>query len=148
MSDDPASKDGLRWEIRRSLIERLRIRWEGMGEMGNQQRYEASVQISTMMDEIEAWQNAMQKADRDIVELRDQLEVEENAVNHLHTDRNNLRLEVERLRVERDEARMWICRFDAESRSKHARRCGMSDYDYTPLQMARERGWDCFKEDA
>ena len=49
-------------------------------------------------------------------------------------------------RRERDEARMWICRFDAESRSKYARRCGMSDYDYTPLQMARERGWDCFKE--
>ena len=56
--------------------------------------------------------------------------------------------EIERLRAERDEARMWICRFDAESRSKYARRCGMSDYDYTPLQMARERGWDCFKEDA
>ena len=46
---------------------------------------------------------------------------------------------------ERDSARRWICRFDAESRSKYARRCGMSDYDYTPLQMAQERGWDCFK---
>ena len=70
MSDDPASKDGLRWEIRRSLIERLRIPWEGMGEMANQQRAEAAVQISTMMDEIEAWQNAMRKAERDIAQLR------------------------------------------------------------------------------
>lgn len=70
MSDDPASKDGLRWEIRRSLIERLRIAWEAMGDMANQQRAEAAVQISTMMDEIEAWQNAMRKAERDIAQLR------------------------------------------------------------------------------
>lgn len=70
MSDDPASKDGLRWEIRRSLIERLRISWEGMGEMANQQRAEAAIQISTMMDEIEAWRQAMQKAERDIAQVR------------------------------------------------------------------------------
>ena len=82
MSDDPASKDGLRWEIRRSLIERLRIPWEGMGEMANQQRAEAAVQISTMMDEIEAWRQAMQKAERDIAQVR----------------------------AERDEARREVCR--------------------------------------
>ncbi|MEY4376763.1 MAG: hypothetical protein RJB26_1313, partial [Pseudomonadota bacterium] len=37
MSDDPASRDGMRWEIRRSLIERLHIPWDAMGEMANQQ---------------------------------------------------------------------------------------------------------------
>ena len=42
MSDDPASRDGMRWEIRRSLIERLRIPWDAMGEMANQQRAEAA----------------------------------------------------------------------------------------------------------
>ena len=70
MSDDPASKDGMRWEIRRSLIERLRIPWDAMGEMGNQQRAEAAVQISTMMDELEGWRAAMRKAERDIAQLR------------------------------------------------------------------------------
>lgn len=105
MSDDPANKDGLRWVIRRNLIERLLIRWEAMGEMANQQRAEAATEIVTMMDEIEAWRNSSRKADRDIAELRDRLEVEESAVNHLHIDRNNLRLEVERLRAERGEAR-------------------------------------------
>ncbi len=70
MTDDPASKDGLRWEIRRSLIERLRIPLEGMGDMANQQRAEAAIQISTMMDEIEAWRQAMQKAERDIAQVR------------------------------------------------------------------------------
>ena len=70
MSDDPASKDGLRWEIRQRLVERLRIPWEAMGEMANQQRAEAAVQISTMMDEIEAWRQAMQKAERDMAKLR------------------------------------------------------------------------------
>lgn len=73
MSDDPASTDGMRWEIRRSLIKRLRIPWEGMGDMANQQRAEAAIQISTMMDEIEAWRQAVQKAERDIVQLRQQV---------------------------------------------------------------------------
>jgi len=73
VSDDAASTDGLRWVIRRSLIERLRIRWDAMGEMANQQRYEASVQISTMMDELEGWQAAMRKAERDMMQLRQQV---------------------------------------------------------------------------
>lgn len=92
MSDDPASKDGMRWEIRRSLIERLRIPWDGMGEMANQQRAEAAVQISTMMDEIE------------------------------------------RLREERDEARLEACRWMAEAEGG------------TPEEHAQEQGWDCFQE--
>lgn len=70
MSDDPASKDGLRWEIRRSLIERLRIPWEAMGEMANIERALAAGTIQDLMDEVEAWQKAMQKAERDIAELR------------------------------------------------------------------------------
>ena len=87
MSDDQASKDGLRWEIRQRLVERLRIPWEGMGEMANQQRQEAAVQISTMMDEIEAWRNSARKADRDIAELR----------------------------AERDDARREVCESDTET---------------------------------
>lgn len=133
MSDDQVSKDGLRWEIRRSLIERLRIPWDAMGEMANQQRAEAAVQISTMMDELEGWRAAMRKAERDMAELRDQLEVEENAVNHLHTDRNNLRVEVERLRAERDEARREVCESDTETHGG-------------ALLEAKRRGWDCFEE--
>ena len=70
MSGDPAARDELRWKIRTKLVERLRITWEGMGEMANQQRAEAAVQIKTMMDEIEAWRRAMQKAERDMEELR------------------------------------------------------------------------------
>lgn len=73
MKDDPAITDGRQWDIRQSLVERLRIHWEGMGDMANQQRAEAAAQISTMMDEIQAWRQAMQKADRDIAELRGML---------------------------------------------------------------------------
>jgi hypothetical protein len=91
MSDDPASTNGLHWEIRRSLIERLRIPWDAMGDIGNQQRAEAAVQISTMMDEIEAWQNAMRKAERDIAQLR----------------------------AERDEARRQVCWSDDEHAHVH-----------------------------
>ena len=109
MTDDPASRDAFRWEIRQSLVERLRIPWEGMGEMANQQRAAAAIQISTMMDELEAWRQAMQKAERDIATLRDELEVEESSLDRVHKDRNLLRQEVERLRAERDEVRKSYC---------------------------------------
>lgn len=117
MSDDPASKDGLRWEIRQRLVERLRIPWDGMGDMANQQRAEAAVQINTMMDEIEAWRQAMRKAERDMAELR----------------------------TERDEARMELCERDAAERTKSAWSSGLS-MRYLWQDIARERGWDCFKE--
>lgn len=54
--------------------------------------------------------------------------------------------EIERLRAERDAARRWVCRFDADSRSSDARSCGMSDHFNCPKKIAQERGWDCFKE--
>ncbi len=139
MSDEPTSRDAFRWEIRQSLVERLRIPWEAMGEMANQQRAEAAVQISTMMDEIEAWRQAMQKADRDIAQLRDALEIEKDAVDHLHTDRNNLRLEIDRmvdkLTAQRDEARQRYCFAMAEHGEEAEAR-----------QNAKDEGWDCFKE--
>lgn len=100
MSDDPASKDGLRWEIRQRLVERLRIRWDAMGEMANQQRSEAAVQISTMMDEIEAWRQAAQKADRDIAQVR----------------------------AERDEARRWCCELLAGDVKPRNTKMSAADY--------------------
>lgn len=69
MSDDLSSKHAFRWELRQRLVERLRIPWDGMGDMANQQRAEAAIAISTMMDEIEAWRRSSQQAERDIVAL-------------------------------------------------------------------------------
>ena len=139
MSDDPASGDGMRWTIRQSLVERLRIPWDGMGEMANQQRAEAAVQIDTMMDEIEAWRQAMQKAERDIAELRD-------AVDRLHTDRNNLRLEIDRmvdkLTAQRDEARRRLC---AELLEVEGHPVGWKGARGAE-GIAERLGWDCFKE--
>lgn len=108
MSDDQAKRYGLRWEIRQRLVERLRIQWDGMGDMANQQRADAAVQISTMMDEIEAWRQATHKASREIAELR----------------------------KERDEARREVCEWAEHNLNEH------------PEHIARERGWDCYKEQA
>lgn len=45
--------------------------------------------------------------------------------------------EIERLRAERDEARMMYCtEISSQSRYEHC----------TPKWVAEERGWDCFKE--
>ena len=69
------------------IVDRLRINWTSMTDMGNEERAEA--------------------AD-----------------------------EIERLRAERDEARREICdKVSAYSPS------------VTAKQWARERGWDCFKEE-
>jgi len=85
MSEDPVSQDGLRSEMRRSLVERLRIPWEGMSDMANQQRAEAAVQIKTMMDELEALRLSIDR-------MVDKLNAERDAV-----------------RRERDEARREVC---------------------------------------
>lgn len=70
MSDDPASFDAFKWECRRKQIESLRVPWEGMGAMANTDRHIAALTIENLMEEVEAWKKAMQKADRDIAELR------------------------------------------------------------------------------
>lgn len=116
MSDDPASKHAFRWELRQRLTERLRIPWEGMGDMANQQRAEAAIQISTMMDEIESWRQAMQKAERDIAELR----------------------------AERDAARREVCHTLALNRTSAPRNVESLLED--AHDIAAHRCWDCFKE--
>lgn len=73
MSNDPASHDAFKWECRRNHIESLRITWEGMGAMANAERNIAALMIENLMEEVEAWKKAMQKADRDIMQLRQQL---------------------------------------------------------------------------
>lgn len=44
---------------------------------------------------------------------------------------------VDTLRAERDEARQFVCN----------REYLMTGMDITPQQIAKDRGWDCFKED-
>lgn len=91
MSDDPTSFDAFKWECRRKQIESLRVPWEGMGDMANAERAIAALTIDNLMAEVEAWKKAMQKADRDIAQLR----------------------------AERDEARRQVCWSDDEHPHVH-----------------------------
>ena len=87
----------------------------------------------------------------EIERLRRRLLAEENAYDierrqneHLQTDRNNLELEVERLRAERDEARQEVCGLLVA--------CHTDPDDDKPDPNLKHihagiRGWDCFKED-
>lgn len=70
MSADPASHDARKWECRRKQVESLRIPWESMGAMANTERHIAALMIENLMEEVEAWKQAMHKADRDIWLLR------------------------------------------------------------------------------
>ena len=76
------------------------------------------MQISTMMDEIEAWRQAMQKADRDIAQLR----------------------------VERDAARRSVCEMSIQLGGVYRRVGGKTVEVTTPEGCAEIMRWDCFKE--
>lgn len=154
MKDDPDRTEQFKRENRMAQMAKLRIRWESMGEMANIERALAAGTIQDLMDEVEAWQKAMQKAERDISELRNALEVEESAVNHLHTDRNNLRLEidrmVEKLTAQRDEARRVACEVEADRYFLLHKVNGLGEpyTRYESKDVALRMGWDCFKEQA
>lgn len=70
MKDDPDRTEQFKRENRMAQMAKLRIRWESMGEMANIERALAAGTIQDLMDEVEAWQKAMQKAERDIAQLR------------------------------------------------------------------------------
>lgn len=107
----------MHWVIRLSLVERLLTPWEGMGDMANQQRAEAAVQIKTMMDEINEWQNRW----AEMLIQRDNAE------------------------DERDEARRELCYWWDYSKRRWKFRNGHKATP-TAVEWADISGWDCFKE--
>lgn len=70
MKNDPDRTEEFKRENRMAQMAKLRINWHAMGEMANIERALAAGTIQDLMDEVEAWQKAMQKAERDIAELR------------------------------------------------------------------------------
>ena len=56
--------------------------------------------------------------------------------------------EIERLRADLNDARVNACRLEADARGRDARMSGMSCHYFNPKQIAKERGWDCFKEES
>lgn len=118
MSDDPTSFDAFKWECRRKQIESLRVPWEGMGDMANAERAIAALTIDNLMAEVEAWQKAMHKAERDIHELR----------------------------KERDEARRSVCEMSIQLGGVF-RRVGGKIVEVTTAEGCAEiMRWDCYKE--
>lgn len=95
MSDDLASPNGMHWLIRRNLVERLRIPWEGMGEMANQQRAEAATAIEILLDEIIGWQDRYAKMMIERLNAEDQ--------------RDEARRELDEIRRERHDEQRWDC---------------------------------------
>lgn len=120
MSDDPANFDAFKWECRRKQIESLRVPLEGAGHMANAERAIAALTIDNLMAEVESWQKAMQKADRDMHELR--------------KERDEVVRMINKLTAERDDARALYC-WVLEAYKRGDGR-----------EEAKKRGWYCFKE--
>jgi len=76
-------------------------------------------------------------AQRDVERLREQLRL-------ANIDNFNTTAEVETLRAERDEARRFICDLTAERDEARRFICDLSWED--SRQVARQLGWDCYKE--
>lgn len=120
MSDDPASHDAFKWEQRMEQIKRLLIPWEAMGDMANAERRVAALTIENLMDEVEAWKKAMQKAESDMEELR----------------------------AERDNARRSVCEMSIQLGGVYRRVGGKTVEVTTPEGCAEIMRWDCFKENS
>ena len=104
-------------------VNRLRIWADGMEKQKN---VVVSVLMSEAADEIERL-----RAERD--EAMDEISLLRSTV----TDCN---IEIEQLRKERDEARRGMCNL-LSWEDHHNKFCG------SPAEYAKQRGWDCFKED-
>lgn len=121
MKDDPDRTEQFKRENRMAQMAKLRtprIPWEAMSEMANIERALAAGTIQDLMDEVEAWRQAMQKADRDIAELR----------------------------AERDEARRSVCEMSIQLGGVF-RRVGGKIVEVTTAEGCAEiMRWDCFKE--
>lgn len=122
MSDDPASREAFQWEVVQNLILKLRIPWDGMGDIANAQRLEAANMLNKLTQEIDAWRATVCNNDRDISDL----------IQH----RLELISDADNLRAERDEARRDLCYADE----------GWPFPDDVAREKANERGWDCFKD--
>jgi len=117
MKDDPDRTEEFKRETRMAQVEKLRINWDAMGEMANIERFLAAGTIQDLMDEVEAWQNAMRKAERDIAQLR----AERTAAKH------------------RPDKYWWGNESDQLARLEAV-------VVEEALRIAAKRGWDCFKE--
>lgn len=123
MKDDPQRTEEFKRENRMAQMAKLRINWDAMGEMANIERSLAAGTIQDLMDEVEAWQNAMRKAERDIAQLR----AERDAAIR-----------------ERDTVRRTFC-FIIASGNFNARD-GNTAHRVGAEWVAELNGWDCFKE--
>ena len=56
----------------------------------------------------------------------------------------SLQTEINSLRFDLDRARRRICYFESESQSQDARNNGMADWQYSPRDIAKQNGWNCF----
>ena len=137
------------------FVERLRIRWETMGDMANDERAAAADEIeflrrsqrelmakvaalTTERDEARHGESVATATLQGVIEERTTLRAERDRKNltiqALTEERDEVVRMANKLIFERDEARRQVCvtlYTDKEMQRNHARLCG----------------WDCFKED-
>jgi hypothetical protein len=100
------------------IVERLRVKWDSMGDMANAERDEAAYAIICLRNEC-----AMEVAH--IAELKDQI--------------SSLRAGLAIALDQRDEARREVCKCNSTSYPHDTKEA---------YEIAAVRGWNCFNEDS
>ena len=105
------------------LVVRLRIRWDAMGDMANDERAAAATEIERLRKE------------------RDEASQRVCSIAYPEQHIQELVKTINTLRVERDEARREVCELDAELPEE---RLVVWNAARLPNDLAAKRGWDCF----
>jgi hypothetical protein len=121
------------------IVDRLRISWTSMTDMGNAERLQAANEIERLRTQLEMWQdgNIMAESHSEEIErLREQLRL-------ASIDSFNTTAELDQVRAERDEARRILCQFESRLDFEYG---NVDPSRFGPVALAASRGWDCFKE--
>jgi predicted RecB family endonuclease len=128
--------------MERDIIERLR---EMSGPIVPNLVTEAADAIERLrarVDQLEADASALTERQSDIVaRLRSWAKgADEQGVEEIFDGLNFAAAQIERLQAERDEARRYVCNLVSWDDQAE-------NFAGTPHEYARQKGWDCFKED-
>jgi len=112
------------------IVDRLRINWTSMTDMGNEERAEAAAEIERLRAERDEYKDAFEFAHKEFHDALDDLA-------KMKAELCTALDKAERWKAERDEARQMFCN-------------AMTDHceEDEARQIAKEQGWDCFKEES
>lgn len=115
------------------FVARLRIRWDAMGDMANDERAAAADEIERLRntrDALEAERDELIRIANKLTRERDEARQRVCSIAYQEQHIQKLAKTINTLLIERDEARRYAC--------------DNNPFRLTKWQLAKIKGWDCF----